>query len=858
MSIFRVPVAGIGVALLLGVSFVIVPSAGAHGDDSPTNLVGTEAACASFLAADGADGPTDFFPPHLDRAYVFSVDGANSELSQAADAVIAAIAAQYDHADFEARLIEHPDAVVAGPNERTIVIDNDLGVPGQPRVYPGKPDTTLFVHWTEAARDVRALLALADCSTINSDSVSQHVVPVAFVPLESDSDPGSTSTAQHPGPSSPDAGPASPDPGYGTASTAVWDLGGDGPHLLSGYTDSESFELALPAGWQMIGDANFSTNVVASEIARADMSLRLDVAGRPATTWTLADTTAVNMSIPAELFSSDSFEIEAHATTPIISEVECFDPGHVGRWVDLGAPRVTAMIMADELDVARSIAGIGPVSALTGEPVSVIVDGPVEPAKLEIIGSLAAAIGHYGEPAGWNVLPNWSQVPDRGSIIVISTDPGRPGEIATSVSDGRAVINLVGREEELGGIARALADPDRLLFFHGSQVSFDEVPTAASGPAREVFSFDAAGYGDRTLRGSGAKSLVYRLHIPSGVLTDSATLALYGTYAPVLAEYDASLSVRINGGEEQIIAVLDDSGQIELLNTVRPANLRPGLNYVRVTIQLGEPISGCTTHDGSRWMTISKSSALGVERLDDPQPVRVGVEDARFALANGADFEAADVVLPDTWSPSTLNTALQVISQFASKGDGGAPRLVTDANADTSRHLIVVGEVGEPGDRALLGGLPYVEAGRSVGVIAALPSVYTPGRVFLAFTGGTPASADLASEAAMAGEVQDVATSYALVSIDTVRSVGEVGSTITGEGELPTIMAHRADNPAGPPADEYEAWLLEQAARIEGMNAPQTNLRRMVAFGLLMFATAMGGLGWIRRARRLGPATPGH
>jgi len=626
----------------------------------------------------------------------------------------------------------------------------------------------------------------------------------------------------------------------GPGRPAEWVLA-DENTILSGYSDRASFSVELPAGWIATEPATLMSNVAASEIARNDMSLRFDVAGRPVGTWTLDDNTSATMPIATEALTT-GFTLEALTTTPILEELECRDPQHVGRWVDIGKPTIQASIAPDAIDVARAIRGLGPISQLTGEPLSLVIPEDPSPEVLEIIGSVTAAIGHHGAPVGWKPV----RAPKlRGrSGVIIAPEPGDPATVTVEVRGLDVVVTLHGDERALVDLAQALSDPDRLLYFHDESVTIADVPLASPHQAPEVFRFHDAGYDDRTLRGNGAKSLIYRIHIPAGVPPDSATVALFATYMPALAAQEATVSVRINGSEEKIVALLDDSGQLEVLHSIASADLRPGLNFVKVTVQFGDRGAGSCSTDESLWFTVSSESALGTDNEEAPRGVKLGVEDARFALAEISDFNQADVVVADNPDNQQIAEAASLIGQLAQRGQGGSPRLVTDTTADTTRHLVVVGKTG---DRPLLKDLP-VQANGSVGVVAAAPSPYTDGRVMLAFAGATEAVTQRAIEAGLSSEVNDIESHYVLVGLDNVYAPGNTASL---DARYPETLAY-AEEADEPPSSgsAYEDWILEQSRRIEVANQPQSTTRRAVSVGLLLAVGLVVGFFWIQRSRR--------
>lgn len=790
-----------------------------------------------------ATATTTFFAREVERVFVHVAIGSDVESSGDDEEASDAYGSIEELLEDRYEVIRATDSSELVPTdiERLIVVDNQQGTAGKSRLYVRNTVSSLLLHPSTAADDLASLL-YDESDDVEPDDVEPDDV-------ERDEAAAGPSSSERESPVCGAASDASPREltqsavvPTGPGVPALWDLAGDEVQILTGYTDDASFDVLLPLGWAVSGPAEFSTDVVASEIARQDLSLRVDLDDRPTHTWSLTDRTHVAFPVAPELFDEGGFTVDARTTTPIVSDVVCPDAGHVGRWVDIGAPLVRAEILPGDLDVARAVAGIGQISQLTNEPVTVVIDDDqVGPETLQVVGAVAAAVGHYGAPAGWHVIVE-AEPPPTGSVIRITPRFGEPGSATVNVSGGRAELNLAGDPTELVELADAMAHPDRLLYFHQQDVTTSSIPPLSPATPQEVFGFAHAGYDDRTLRGNGEKSLVYRLHIPAGVPPDRATLALYGTYAPVLADRESTVSVRINGSEEEIVAVADETGRLEILHTLTAAKLRPGLNFVKVTVDLGNSSDLACSSGPQAWLTVSRTSGLAVELEDDPQPPELGVEDTRFALATTVDFTAADVVITNDATSTQIAQALVVIGELASRADGGAPRLVADGDESPERHLVVVGQAA---DRPVLSGVLPLELGESVGLVAALPSPHTPGRVLLAMTGGTDQAVDLAIEAALSARVNDVTAGFALVGMDNVRPV--TGADITTIE--PELLAY-AEREPGPEVDDYQAWLLAQAARIESAAAPQAEVRRMVAFGLLLAAAGLFAFGWIRRIRQ--------
>lgn len=630
---------------------------------------------------------------------------------------------------------------------------------------------------------------------------------------------------------------------------AVWELAPDDSTVLDGYSSDVEFSLDLPIGWTIVGGAQFSAEMRASDEIRNDAAVRFDLDGQPASVWTPGAASDVEFVVPGSAFEDGDVSVVAASTSPLREDNICPDDSHVSRWVDIAVPRVSASITTAELDVARAIAGMGPISSITREPISIVAPNAASPATLETIGAVVASISHHGVPHSWTVVaePNLASP---GAQIRIIEETGVTARIDVIVEDERPIVTMTGDPAQILGLVRATADPERLLFFHDVAVDASQIPREVTNDPSEVFTFADAGYDDRTLRGFGRQALIYRIHLPAGVPPDVATLGLFGTHSPALAAHEATVTVQINGSDSEITAVADVDGELDVLHTVTPADLRPGLNYVKIETELGSGTgSQCPSSEpGSvpNWLTISRMSAVGVDRTAAMQPVQVGVEDARFALATSADFNATDVTIPEGFTPEDLDSALLLVSQLSSRAQGGAPRLVVDRDVDLERHVVVV---GRSQDRVLLDDVPYLESGRNVGVVVTRPSPFIDGRVFMAFTGSRPDDVRVAVEAGMSSRVNDVGDPYAVISIDDVSGFDDAAAADASRFNDSLAADATATDTPGPNDEEYEDWILKQAARVEAARAPETNQRRSVALILGLVAAMVASLWWLRRTR---------
>lgn len=638
---------------------------------------------------------------------------------------------------------------------------------------------------------------------------------------------------------------------------ALWDLSEE-PIVLDGYTDIANFDVSLPAGWELEGTARFDATVHASEIAGDDAALRVDIAGRPVTSWRIDDGTDLRVEVPADGLGPEPMEVVVATTSPLIVEASCPDPNHVGRWFDIGRPTISGAILpAEDMGVADAVRGMAQVSALTKEPLVLSLASDATASELDTAGALVAAIGQHFRPHGWVVADDGGSI---GSTIAIRLEQDLPARAWVDVTGSRPVLNLEGSELSLPNLAHALADPDRLPFFTGTDVALatSGVPAVATPPTREIFSFGDGGYGPRTLRGYGTQGLQYQVRLPAEVVPDKAVISLNGSFGPQLGNHEAAFTVTINGGDPENVALADDSGRLAVLHDLDPTDLRPGLNYIGVHVQLGIPRAPCAAVIGAEpsWFTVSPSSALAIRQSEDNDLVTASVAELRFALATPEDFTRTDIVIPDADGSYPLINAANLISEMSFRAGAGAPQLVREPDLNPTRHLVLVGGLEDPD---LMSHVPEVQVNVDLGVASIAPSPLSSNRLLVAFTGGTQEALERTIDAAMSSAVNHLDEEAGLVGDGAIRVLDQDPSALENPGAVDSAIDNALDTPPsslpyidipGPSELDYEDWILKQAAKIAAARAPETDFRRAVAISLLLVVSVLGGLLFILKLRK--------
>ncbi len=270
--------------------------------------------------------------------------------------------------------------------------------------------------------------------------------------------------------------------------------------------------------------------------------------------------------------------------------------------------------------------------------------------------------------------------------VALAPSPFNPRRAALVILDANPEDGSRPELALTGGQAGALSGS----FVHLA-ASAPHAPSAA--PLLGELSLQALGYHDRSVRGVGVQSLIYRLYLPYDTQLKSANLDLVLYHTKNLAQGRSLANIYVNGVEVAGILLndRDSDGQPTEIN-LPVKHFRPGANYLRFTFDLRVPVGVCAPDENSVSVTLADSSFLELEGArtartptlaDFPQPF------------NG--LEGATLVLPDNPDPETLNRVvrLAVLIGQTAQFDASPPSIVTastfDPQVDGKQHLIFIG-----------------------------------------------------------------------------------------------------------------------------------------------------------------------
>ena len=155
------------------------------------------------------------------------------------------------------------------------------------------------------------------------------------------------------------------------------------------------------------------------------------------------------------------------------------------------------------------------------------------------------------------------------------------------------------------------SDPTRKILLNEQIAFIDNFDTSYEASFASKYTFEDIGYLDRTMRGIGEQSIIYKFYVPYNIEIRNAVLKLILTHAPNLDSNDSSFIVAVNGFTVAGILPTARSANLIPIEVSLPANrFRPGINYIRFTFDLQIPENSCTQSPEAVWATIHNSSSI--------------------------------------------------------------------------------------------------------------------------------------------------------------------------------------------------------------------------------------------------------
>ncbi|HEU0297760.1 MAG TPA: cellulose biosynthesis cyclic di-GMP-binding regulatory protein BcsB [Anaerolineales bacterium] len=323
---------------------------------------------------------------------------------------------------------------------------------------------------------------------------------------------------------------------------------------------------------------------------------------------------------------------------------------------------------------------------------------------------------------------------------------------------GNAIL-LIGDKNRQDGFSPAsvFSDPARGILLHGNVAYLDPYVPTAPQPFLDNFSFEDLGYPDRTARGIGQQNLIYSLYIPYDIDPTQVKLNLHLVHSPDLDLQNSSFTVYLNG--YSVAGILPNA----LSSTGTPITIglpaqkfRPGINFVRIRLDLYPPYTSCTRAPEAVWATILNSTTLEVAHRKHPPIPSL----EHFPLPFG-EYPGVLYVIPDQYDQIDLDYVSRLSFMFGTSARKSEypPGVITASKflqMGSSHHNVIL--LGLPSrnlatmsanallpqpftddGKALQRGygvyLPTADADASLGLMQIIPSPWANGGTVLVLTG---------------------------------------------------------------------------------------------------------------------------
>jgi len=472
---------------------------------------------------------------------------------------------------------------------------------------------------------------------------------------------------------------------------ALSDLNTGQPVKLSGLMGSANLEVRIPNTFQVIDQSWLSVKVNSSQVLDQDRSsLTIGLNERQVASYRLSQLTGgvMKIDLSSGMFHQglNTLTFNAMLHLPDDNETACSNWDDPSRWLEIGLESGLHLVVSPTnfaLDLASfPQAFIEPVNHYIAgteknETTFVLPDEPTIDDLTSLV-SLAYLFGHdAGRDFRWQPKVvseqsgDVSAFKDRGVVLlrsksrVVAPPPQTGIDIVMMRNSpwdiGHPLLYMSDHNPQDGfSPAQLLGDPIRRTMLRKSLAYLKPGSIQSPAPFQDVYTFDQLGYVNRTVRGLGESSLIYRVFIPYNVEPTNAFLKLVVSHSPDLDTDISSILVYINGFTVAGIVPSARSAQFEPIEINLPAaRFRPGENFIRLTFDLQLPFSSCERAPQSVWASVDASSSLNIRfrqtvrtptLTDYPMPY--------------SDYPGFAFVLPDDYDLRTLEYITSLAFQF--------------------------------------------------------------------------------------------------------------------------------------------------------------------------------------------------
>lgn len=478
--------------------------------------------------------------------------------------------------------------------------------------------------------------------------------------------------------------------GIGSLDAPLQDFHGGEPIQLSGLYSSQTLNISIPDSWSIVDTNYIEVLVRASDLLDRDRaSLTVTLNGRRVDSFPVREFTAgvKRILIPANMFTQGNNDLTFTAMLYVIADqtTQCQNWDDPSRWMSIEAdssmhisyiPRDLPLDLAyfpqaflRPLDKytndggASNLLFILPDDATADDQTSLVETsyilgqraGPDFPWEPQVIRA-----GEFEDQLA--VDKNLVFIGNVPSKLIDSIPPSDQNFIAMFTSpwtEGRAVL-IIGDKDRRDGFSPAsvFGDPTRRVLLRGNIAYLEDgyVP-AASASFQAESTFEEMGYNDRSVRGIGQQDLIYRFYLPYNIDPLTVNMSLTMGHTPDLDTKSSSITIYLNGySVAGILPTARSTNPAPIKVDFPAARFRPGVNFIRFSLDLHIPYTSCERAPQSVFATIFNSTTLSLTYRE-----RAPIPSLKNFPLPFSDCPGATFVVPD----SAQSGDLMDVSKFA-------------------------------------------------------------------------------------------------------------------------------------------------------------------------------------------------
>lgn len=464
--------------------------------------------------------------------------------------------------------------------------------------------------------------------------------------------------------------------GSGSIDAPLQDFHGGQPIQLSGLYSSQTLNIPIPDTWVVTGENWIEITVRTSALLDRDRaSLTITLNGLRVDSFPVSEFTDSprRILIPANMFSQGNNDLTFTAMLYVAADktTECQNWDDPSRWLSIEATSMLRLSYTTR-DVPVDLAYfpqafLQPLDQYlpdggTSRLLFVLPDDSTADDQTSLM-QTSYILGHEaGTDFSWEPeIVTESQFQDSlaagKNIIFIDNIPARlkdsipPSDknfiaMFPSPWGGDRAVLVIGDKDRNDGFSPAavFGDPTRRVLLRGNIAYLEDDYVPAPPPSFQAQStFEEMGYNDRTVRGIGQQDLIYRFYLPYNVDPLTAELSLTLGHTPDLDTQSSSITIYLNGfSVAGILPTARSANPAPITVDFPAARFRPGVNFIRFSLDLHIPYTSCERAPQSVWATIFNSTTISLTYRD-----RVPIPSLNYFPLPFSDCSGATFVTPD-------------------------------------------------------------------------------------------------------------------------------------------------------------------------------------------------------------------